>query len=156
VKNGTGGIVRLLCSRLLNNRQFLLTDDKASFFCVELSGPQQASRETSMIVILKKTEAAEPFSFSFQDANGKTLLRSENYKVKSSALNGIESVKKNCIEMARYELKEAKNGKLFFNLKASNGQVVGTSAMFDSGAARDASIDALKKEAPGAVVEEQL
>ena len=107
-----------------------------------------------MIVILKKSDAAEPFSFTFQDADGKTILRSENYKVKSSALNGIESVKKNCVNDARYEMKEAKNGKLYFNLKASNGQVVATSAMFDTSADRDASIADLKSQGLDAVVNE--
>jgi hypothetical protein len=108
-----------------------------------------------MQVKLKKSDAAEPFTFVFQDAGGQSLVRSENYKVKGSALNGIESVKKNCVEDARYELKEAKNGKLFFNLKASNGQVVATSALFDSVAERDAGIATLKREGPGAEVDDQ-
>ena len=108
-----------------------------------------------MQVILKKSDAAEPFSFVFQDADGGMLVRSENYKVKGSALNGIESVRKNCGEDARYELKEAKNGKLFFNLKASNGQVVATSAFFDDAAARDAGIAELKREGPGAAMDDQ-
>ena len=108
-----------------------------------------------MNVILKKSEAAEPYSFSFQGATGKVILRSENYKVKSSAINGIESVKKNCNNAARYEMNEAKNGKLYFNLKASNGQIVATSALFDSSAERDACIAELKNQAPDAVVDDQ-
>jgi uncharacterized protein YegP (UPF0339 family) len=111
--------------------------------------------EHTMQVILKKSDAAEPFSFVFQDASGGMLVRSENYKVKGSALNGIESVKKNCVEDARYELKEAKNSKPFFNLKASNGQVVATSALFDSVAERDAGIAALKREGPDAALNDQ-
>ncbi len=108
-----------------------------------------------MNVALRKSEAAEPFSFSFQDAHGKAIVRSENYKVKNSALNGIESVKKNCIDDARYEMKEAKNGKLYFNLKASNGQIVATSALFDTSDERDASIAVLKSEGPDAVMDDQ-
>ena len=108
-----------------------------------------------MNVILKKSDAAEPYSFSFQDANGKVMVRSENYKVKSSAINGIESVKKNCSNDARYEMNEAKNGKLYFNLKASNGQIVATSAMFDTAADRDACIAELKHQGPDAVVTDQ-
>jgi hypothetical protein len=108
-----------------------------------------------MNVILKKSEAAEPFSFTFLDAAGKSILRSENYKAKSSVINGIESVKKNCTNDARYEMKEAKNGKVYFNLKASNGQIVATSAMFATAADRDASIAELKSDGPGAAVDDQ-
>jgi len=108
-----------------------------------------------MNFVVKKSEAAEPFTFSLQDGNGKVILRSENYKVKSSALNGIESVKKNCGNDARYEMNEAKNGKLYFNLKASNGQIVATSAMFDSAADRDAAIAELKVQGADAGMTEQ-
>ncbi|MDJ0807148.1 MAG: YegP family protein [Gammaproteobacteria bacterium] len=108
-----------------------------------------------MQAILKKSDAAEPFTFAFLNGDGKSVLRSENYKAKSSATNGIESVKKHCVDDARYELKEAKNGKLFFNLKSSNGQVVATSAMFDSAADRDACIAELKSDGPGADLDDQ-
>lgn len=102
-------------------------------------------------VLLRKSEANEPFSFVFVD-DGKTIIKSENYAQKSSAKNGIESVKKNCLEDARYELKEASNGKFFFNIKSTNGQIVGTSGMFDSAADRSSTIANLKKQAPTAVV----
>jgi len=117
--------------------------------------PSHHSQEPSMKAILKKSSAAEPFSFAFVTDDGKTLLRSENYKAKNSAMNGIESVKKNCGNDARYELKEAKNGKLFFNLKAANGQIVATSAMFPDAAARDAAIAELKKHCASAPVDDQ-
>ena len=107
-----------------------------------------------MNVILKKSDAAEPFTFSFQD-NGKSVLRSENYKAKSSAVNGIESVKKNCVNDARYEMKESSNGKFYFNLKSSNGQIVATSAMFASAADRDTVIATLKSQASDASVDNQ-
>ena len=103
-----------------------------------------------MKAILKKSQAAEPFSFAFLDSSGKTLLKSENYKAKESALNGIESVKKNCQNDARYEHKEAKNGKFFFNLKAANGQIVGTSMMFSTQSERDNVIAQLKSDGPEA------
>ena len=107
-----------------------------------------------MKAVIKESQAQEPFSFSFVGGDGKVLVKSENYKAKKSALNGIESVRKNSQEDRRYEMKEAKNGKLYFNIKSSNGQVVGTSAMFASAAERDAAIAELKKDAPGAPLEE--
>jgi uncharacterized protein YegP (UPF0339 family) len=108
-----------------------------------------------MKAILKKSQAAEPFSFIFVDVSGKTVLKSENYKTKDSALNGIASVKKNCHNDVRYEPKEAKNGQLFFNLKAANGQIIGTSTMFNTHSDRDNALAQLKSDGPEAKVEEQ-
>ncbi|MGF1645037.1 MAG: DUF1508 domain-containing protein [Thiotrichales bacterium] len=103
-----------------------------------------------MKAILKKSDAAEPFSFAFEDG-GKTLLRSENYKEKRSAINGLESVKKNCDHEGRYEMKESSNGKFYFNLKAMNGQVIGTSPMFGSDADRASAIASLRTAASAEV-----
>ncbi|MEN8178833.1 MAG: YegP family protein [Pseudomonadota bacterium] len=108
-----------------------------------------------MQAILKKSDAAEPFTFAFLNNDGKSVLRSENYKAKSSATNGIASVKKNCVDDARYEMKEAKNGKLFFNLKSTNGQIVATSAMFDNASDRGACIAELKSQGPDTSMDDQ-
>ncbi|OED39158.1 hypothetical protein AB833_16605 [Chromatiales bacterium (ex Bugula neritina AB1)] len=109
-----------------------------------------------MKAILKKSSAAEPFSFSFINEQGKMVLRSENYKAKDSANKGINSVKKNCTEDRRYVLKESSNGMYFFNIKSANGQVVATSAMFPSEQDRSEAINYVKRDAPGCEVEEQL
>ncbi len=93
-----------------------------------------------MEVILRESQAEEPFSFVFVNNDGKTIIKSENYKAKKSALNGIESVKKNSQIENHYELKESKDGKHYFNIKAPNGQVVGTSTMFASTNERDAAM----------------
>lgn len=106
-----------------------------------------------MKVVLKKTDKESPFSFNFIE-NDKTIVRSETYKAKKSAVNGIESVRKNSQDDKRYELKTAKNGTFFFNLKASNGQIVGTSPMFQTEADRDNAISSLKAKAASAEVEE--
>ncbi|MCH9812679.1 MAG: YegP family protein [Epsilonproteobacteria bacterium] len=106
-----------------------------------------------MKVILKKSDKAEPFSFSFVDGE-KTIVRSENYKAKANCVNGIESVKKNSQEESRYELNSAKDGRFYFNLKAVNGQIVGTSPMFKTEKERSAAIATLKSKAPSAKTEE--
>ncbi|MBS9782524.1 MAG: YegP family protein [Arcobacter sp.] len=105
-----------------------------------------------MTIKLRKSEAKEPFSFIFENKEGKTIVKSENYAQKASAKNGIESVKKNCQEDKRYEFKESTNGKFFFNIKATNGQVVGTSALFASVKDRDAAIAELKSDSPKAKI----
>ena len=108
-----------------------------------------------MEVVLRKSEAAEPFTFRFLDGD-KVIVKSENYKAKKSAQNGIESVRKNSQVEGRYELKESKNGKFFFNLKASNGQVVGTSTLFATEDERDAAIALLKSDAPDATLTDEV
>lgn len=107
-----------------------------------------------MKVLLKKSEAASPFSFTFSNKDDKVLIKSESYKQKTSAKNGIESVRKNCLLDERYEMKTAKNGKLYFNIKASNGQIVGTSAFFSNEEEQKSAISYLKKYAPKAKLEE--
>ena len=71
------------------------------------------------------------YQFNLKAGNGEVILTSEGYKAKKSCLNGIESVQKNSQLEARFDLKTAKNGKLYFNLKASNGQIIGTSEMYN-------------------------
>jgi uncharacterized protein YegP (UPF0339 family) len=70
------------------------------------------------------------FQFNLKATNGQTILTSEGYKTKAACLNGIESVKKNCQVEARFDKKVASNGKPFFNLKATNGQIIGSSQMY--------------------------
>jgi len=107
-----------------------------------------------MTINLRKSEAKEPFSFIFVNAEGKTVVKSENYAQKASAKNGIESVRKNCQDDARYELKESTNGKSFFNIKSTNGQIVGTSALFADEQERAAAIAELKADSADAEVTE--
>lgn len=84
------------------------------------------------------------FRFVLKAGNAETILTSELYKAKASAENGIASVQANCASDERYEKKAASNGKLFFNLKAANSQVIGTSQMYGSEAARDGGIASVK------------
>lgn len=72
---------------------------------------------------LKKASNGEYF-FSLKSGNGENVGRSETYKARASADNGIESVKKNASNPDRFEVKEGKDGKFYLSLKASNGQVI--------------------------------
>ena len=96
------------------------------------------------------------FQFNLKASNGEVILTSEGYTTKTACLNGIESVKKNAAIPERFEIKEAKNGKPFFNLKASNGQVVGASQMYASEATMKNGIASVAKNAPDAPVVEEL
>ncbi len=92
--------------------------------------------------------------FSLLAGNGENILKSEMYKSKSSAENGIESVKKNAADDARYERKPTAKGQFMFNLKAANHQVIGTSESYTTEAGRDNGIESVKKNAPDAKVED--
>ncbi|MCR5645768.1 MAG: YegP family protein [Bacteroidales bacterium] len=70
------------------------------------------------------------FQFNLKATNGQVILTSEGYTTKAACMNGIESVKKNSQVEARFDKKVASNGKPFFNLKATNGQIIGSSQMY--------------------------
>ena len=95
------------------------------------------------------------FQFVLKAGNGQVILASQGYEAKSSCLNGIESVRKNSMDDARFERKESSNGKPFFNLKASNGQIIGTSEMYESTSACENGIESVKKNAPDALVDDE-
>ncbi|HCO67192.1 MAG TPA: hypothetical protein DIT04_05470 [Dysgonomonas sp.] len=92
------------------------------------------------------------FQFNLKAGNGQIILTSEGYTTKTNCNKGIESVKKNAPVDERYDKKEAKNGKYFFNLKATNGQIIGSSEMYESMSGRDNGIESVKKNAPEAEV----
>lgn len=99
-----------------------------------------------------KVRKDDQFQFNLKASNGQVILTSEAYTTKAACLNGVESVKKNAPEDKRYDRLVAKNGKPYFNLKATNGQVIGTSEMYESEASRDNGIESVKKNAPDASV----
>src|SRR5690349_16990820 len=84
------------------------------------------------------------FKFVLKAGNAETILTSELYKSKDSATSGIASVQTNCASDDRYEKKTASNGKAFFNLKAANHQIIGTSQMYATEATRDEGIASVK------------
>ncbi|WP_315814556.1 YegP family protein [Paraflavitalea speifideaquila] len=103
-------------------------------------------------VISKRTNGE--FQFVLKAGNGQTILASEGYSSKGNCNNGIESVRTNSQEDSKYEKKTSSNSKPYFNLKATNGQVIGTSEMYESESARDNGIASVKSNAPDATVED--
>jgi len=100
------------------------------------------------------TDKGGEFRFRLKAGNGEIILASEGYKQRASAENGIASVQKNAPNDDRFERKETKSGKHMFNLKATNGQVIGTSESYESTSGRDNGIESVKKNAPDARVED--
>lgn len=92
------------------------------------------------------------YQFNLKAGNGQIILSSEGYTAKAGCLNGIESVRKNSQDSTMYDKKTSSNGKFYFNLKAGNGQIIGTSEMYESEAARDNGIASVTANAPDATV----
>nr|WP_321507938.1 DUF1508 domain-containing protein [uncultured Celeribacter sp.] len=119
-----------------------------------VAGTEETERDSSL---WERIEGAGKFElyadrrgeyrYRLKSANGEIILVSEGYKQRSSAENAIESVKKNASIARRYDRKEAKSGEYFFNLKASNGQVIGTSNFYRASEARDRAIEAMMNSA---------
>ncbi len=104
--------------------------------------------------VIKKTSAGQ-FRFNLHAGNGEVILTSESYVAKASANNGIESVKKNAPDDARYDRLTNKAGAPYFNLLATNGQIIGTSESYSSVSARENGIESVKKNAPIATIDDQ-
>ncbi len=94
------------------------------------------------------------YRFVLKAGNGEIILTSELYQAKASAENGIESVRTNCGDNARYEKKTAANGKLMFNLKAANHQVIGTSQMYANEDTRDVGMASVKSNGTSKTVKD--
>ena len=88
------------------------------------------------------------FRFVLKAGNAETILTSELYGSKASAENGIASVQTNAPLDVRFDRKVASDGKSFFNLKAANHQVIGTSQMYASAQSRDVGIASVQTNGP--------
>ena len=105
--------------------------------------------------------------FDLKATNGEVIATSEVYNSKASCLNGIESVKKNCVggvedqtvegfekvKHPKYEVYLDKAGEYRFRLKATNGEIIATSEGYKAKASCLNGIESVKKNAPEAPVE---
>ena len=92
------------------------------------------------------------FQFNLKATNGQVILTSQGYKTKASCINGIESVKKNSQDEKRFEVKVSSNDKPYFNLMATNGQVIGSSQMYANETNMKNGIASVMKNAPEAEI----
>jgi uncharacterized protein len=88
------------------------------------------------------------YSFVLRAANSEVVLRSQQYASKGAARTGIAAVQKNSPSDGQYELDTASDGRFYFNLKAGNHQVIGTSQMYASQASRATGIESVKTHGP--------
>lgn len=98
-------------------------------------------------------DRAGKYRFRLKLGNGQIVLASQSFEQRESAENAIASVKKNASNYNQYERKQTSSGGFMFNLKASNGQVIGTSESYHSASARDKGIEAIMRSVGDASVE---
>jgi uncharacterized protein YegP (UPF0339 family) len=96
--------------------------------------------------VLKRAKNND-FYFSLIAGNGEPVGRSEMYKSRASALNGIDSVKRNAPDATHFLVKEGRDGQHYLSLKASNGQVILAGEGYSSHAAALKGGDAVARAA---------
>ena len=84
------------------------------------------------------------------------------YKAKASAENGIESIRKNAPiaqidgeKNPKFNLKEGADGKTYFNLTATNGEIILQSQGYASKAGAENGIESVKKNSQEAQIDDQ-
>ncbi len=114
-------------------------------------------------------ETATGIKFDLKAGNGEVIATSEVYTTEAACLNGIESVKKNCVgeiedqtveevekvKHPKFEVYKDKAGEFRFRLKARNGEVIAASEGYKSKDSCLNGIASVKKNAPEAAVEKK-
>lgn len=103
--------------------------------------------------ITKRTNGE--FQFNLKSNNGLVILTSEGYTTKANCENGIESVKRYSQDESNFDRMVSKDRKIYFNIKAPNGQIIGTSQMYGSDFACDKGIASVKNNAAEARIEDK-
>ncbi len=94
------------------------------------------------------------YQFNLKAVNGQVILSSEGYKTKTSCRNGISSVIQNAVSPEKFERNTSSNNKSYFNLKASNGQVIGTSQMYESDSSCTKGIQSVSANVVNATIDD--
>ena len=99
-----------------------------------------------------KMSSDNQFMFNLKATDGEIILTSELYTRKENAEKGIEAVKFTARNRAWFEERTSTDGKPCFVLKAASGEILGTSELYSSEAARDSGIASVMEHAPDAQV----
>lgn len=97
----------------------------------------------------------DKFYFNLKAGNGEVILTSQGYKNKRDCENGIESVRRNSQNEARFAVKKASSGQDFFVLTATNGQTIGKSQMYKGESGCGNGMKSVAKNAADAPVVDQ-
>jgi uncharacterized protein YegP (UPF0339 family) len=111
-------------------------------------------------------ETATGFKFDLKATNGQVIATSEVYTTKAACLNGIDSVKANCVggvedqtvenivevKHPKFEMYTDKAGEYRFRLKAKNGEVIAVSEGYKTKTSCENGIESVKNNAPDAEI----
>ena len=110
------------------------------------------------------------YLFNLKAGNGEVIATSQIYKSLDSCKNGIESVKKNVVDLhiedqtvegfetltnPKFEVYTDKAGEFRFRLKARNGEIIATGEGYKAKKSCLNGIDSIKRNAPEAEVVEE-
>ncbi len=84
------------------------------------------------------------FRFNVFAKNGKIILSSEQYTTEAAAFNGAFAVQTEGQNASSYRLNENTAGGFYFNVKAQNGEIVGTSQQYTTKAAAESAMTSLQ------------
>ncbi len=104
--------------------------------------------------------------FNLKATNGEIIATSEVYTTEKACMNGIESVRKNCVaevedqtvenfevlKHPKFEVYTDKAGEFRFRLKARNGEIIAVSEGYKKKASCLNGIESVKKNAPEAEI----
>ncbi len=111
-------------------------------------------------------ETATGFKFDLKATNGQVIATSEVYTTKAACLNGVDSVKANCVgevedqtvepvvavKHPKFEIYNDKAGEYRFRLKAKNGEIIAVSEGYKTKDSCENGIESVKKNAPEAEI----
>lgn len=114
--------------------------------------------------VVKETKTG--IKFDLKAGNGEVIATSEVYSSEAACMNGIESVKKNCVggiedqtvegfeavKHPKFEVYLDKSGEYRFRLKARNGEVIAVSEGYKAKTSCLNGIESVKKNAPEAEI----
>ncbi|HEY4057611.1 MAG TPA: YegP family protein [Kofleriaceae bacterium] len=116
------------------------TDDGVEPACVD--GGKCDGADSEGFEVFK---GADGWYFHVVSGNGQIVLRSQKYSSKSSATNGVESVRTNGVDADNYKILDAADGSFYVNLYAQNHQIIATSETytrkFNAQRGRDAMVN---------------
>ncbi|RVT78209.1 DUF1508 domain-containing protein [Flavobacterium sufflavum] len=103
-------------------------------------------------VISKNTNSE--FKYDFIDKSGQIIFSKSGYKNKAMCITVIESIRRNAQDDSKFFRKRTPKNECYFNLKSSNGQILGISKIYEDKAAREDAIQFVKTTSTDAPIED--
>lgn len=88
------------------------------------------------------------YYFNLKADNGEIVLQSQAYSSEAAAMNATFAVVEAGVLKGSYDVNKAKDGQYYFNLKAANGEIIGTSEMYTTKSNANRGVNAVIKLLP--------